>query len=420
MGVYNHADYDWVGVVYPDASHGSYDQAELDLFDVDKRYPSLKSAAVGAKDTVGSALIEVIGSWTNPDTEGSIFNNGWAAYMVTTLTVVNVRPSARWNSVWNPNHYRLDVTVDAFYPWCHNTILLDGVVSNATGDCSHFYIYNAQLGSYTLESCVFTGGTAVLGTNDADSIDKLYIYNSIFSEIGHGTFGTSPTNSTGVIENSTFANVGLIAPSYGLPIIRGANLVGTNNVFYQGVTTDYAKAPVLASASDYNFTDKAWVLLGDNSVNGISDPFLDSANADFRIAETSPLFDAGVIITGVTEDIIGVSRPQGQYHDIGAFEFDAGGQTGVPVSLILLNLVSGSRCVVELASDGTPVLDAIEATGSTLEGSFAYIEDVAVITKVRKSSPGDPIRYRAYKAPGVISSDGLTVFVDQQIDEVLN
>jgi hypothetical protein len=48
--------------------------------------------------------------------------------------------------------------------------------------------------------------------------------------------------------------------------------------------------------------------------------FVNAAAHDYRLAPGSPAIDAGVAISSVTKDRIGVSRPKGAYWDVGAYE----------------------------------------------------------------------------------------------------
>ena len=58
--------------------------------------------------------------------------------------------------------------------------------------------------------------------------------------------------------------------------------------------------------------------------NGTNPGFVDHAGFDWRLAAGSALIDAGVTISGLTTDRLGVSRPQGAANDIGPFEYDSG------------------------------------------------------------------------------------------------
>lgn len=417
MGAYNHVEYDWVGVVYPDAGHGTFDQAELDLFDADKRFNTLNAAYAAAFSQVGNILIEVIGSWTNPDTVGNI---GYLSESLSSnsTTVINVRDSARWNSVWNANCYRLLTSTNTILLWA-NSAGTDYIFDGLVGESLDSRVIGGGGGSFSLKliDCIIRGGESKIayGVYPNTYCTSVDFINTIFYNIST-TSVLLASGTTGTIKHCTFYLPGS-GGDYNFPI-TAAGVIMTNCVLY--VTASAQRDPSVAVGSDYNATNKASGLIGANSIHGIADPFLDAPNNDFRINNTSPLYEAGINLAEITHDIVGVSRPQAQYHDIGAFEYDAGGQTGVPVPINLLNLVIGSRCTVEKASDGTPIVAPIEATDTSVVDSFAYISDVSVVTKVRLSSPGNPVRYRPYTAPGVITSEGLTVYVDQQVDEVLN
>ena len=70
--------------------------------------------------------------------------------------------------------------------------------------------------------------------------------------------------------------------------------------------------------------------------------FTDYANGDFSLVSGSPLIDAGTDLSAVMDsvDIIGTSRPQGDYWDIGAFEYVvSGGTLSIPVAMHHYNLL---------------------------------------------------------------------------------
>lgn len=77
---------------------------------------------------------------------------------------------------------------------------------------------------------------------------------------------------------------------------------------------------------------------GANSLNNISDPFVDSANDDFTHLLTSVLTGAGPTVPYVLTDIVGVSRPQGTNSDIGVYEaVDSGGEEPNLMPLYLIS-----------------------------------------------------------------------------------
>jgi len=62
------------------------------------------------------------------------------------------------------------------------------------------------------------------------------------------------------------------------------------------------------------------------SQNLTTDPkFLNPFANDFHLTASSPAIDAGLTLSDVTTDFDGISRPQGNASDIGAYEFRVGG-----------------------------------------------------------------------------------------------
>jgi hypothetical protein len=45
------------------------------------------------------------------------------------------------------------------------------------------------------------------------------------------------------------------------------------------------------------------------------------ASYDFRLKAGSPALDAGTALANLAADILGTPRPQGNAHDVGAYEF---------------------------------------------------------------------------------------------------
>lgn len=67
-----------------------------------------------------------------------------------------------------------------------------------------------------------------------------------------------------------------------------------------------------------------WQGLGYDKHSIIATPsslFVDPANNDFHLKAGSAAIDAGTSLTGITADLEGVSRPQGNAFDIGCYEY---------------------------------------------------------------------------------------------------
>jgi hypothetical protein len=49
--------------------------------------------------------------------------------------------------------------------------------------------------------------------------------------------------------------------------------------------------------------------------------FISPPTGNFMVYSNSPLIDKGITITTINEDFIGNLRPQGNFYDIGPYEF---------------------------------------------------------------------------------------------------
>ncbi len=119
-----------------------------------------------------------------------------------------------------------------------------------------------------------------------------------------------------------------------------------NNVIYSGSEASAARvlnwagnssnidnnivyAPNANNVWNFNGSSKSWSqwrALGFDAHGKNSDPkFTSVNNKDFSLQETSPGVDAGLAAgSPFNVDIMGVSRPQGQHYDMGAYEFTSG------------------------------------------------------------------------------------------------
>ncbi|MDD3647768.1 MAG: choice-of-anchor Q domain-containing protein [Candidatus Dojkabacteria bacterium] len=134
---------------------------------------------------------------------------------------------------------------------------------------------------------------------DIDFDDNFSVYNNITYNNSFAGIILEANDSTGVeLKNNI-----VFGSNYGLYFDRGGD----------------------AAAIDYN-------LLWDNQENYLdctpgahdisADPlFVDPDSNDFRLQAGSPAIDAGATLSEVTDDIIGIPRPQGSAYDIGAYEY---------------------------------------------------------------------------------------------------
>lgn len=169
--------------------------------------------------------------------------------------------------------------------------------------------------------------------NAAGTIDHVLIYNNIIHITPGKTIWGIIAGDTNVeiYNNSLIIDPGTMIHTLGAVAHHtgAANeLVLKNNIFYGAVPTrGYIDSGYLDVTADYNLyypgavdpEDK-----GSHSKRG-NPQFVSSS--DFHLQSGSPAINAGIAIPGFADDYDGVSRPQGNGFDIGAYEFRG---TGTP------------------------------------------------------------------------------------------
>lgn len=91
--------------------------------------------------------------------------------------------------------------------------------------------------------------------------------------------------------------------------IRTAGTIGTHNTYTNNLTYNNAMGNIS-------------VKYGTPSATITTNPlFVNPTANDFRVKSTSPAIDKGLATYAPSKDILGVARPQGGRHDIGAYEY---------------------------------------------------------------------------------------------------
>ena len=175
----------------------------------------------------------------------------------------------------------------------------------------------------------------------AGGANNIYIKNNIIRAYGGiNTGGTGNANYLYIYNNLWINN---LAFTQFYPMAVGLenvpNAVVKNNIFYnQPYHTIYSSGTVTSQDIDYNlaynsdgstpdcFRVVSFSCKSPAPVHDLwkVDPKFVNPNAgDYHLSAGSPAIDAGVVISSVTNDYAGSSRPQGAGYDIGAFEYGA-------------------------------------------------------------------------------------------------
>jgi hypothetical protein len=137
------------------------------------------------------------------------------------------------------------------------------------------------------------------------------IYNNVVYDADSGISASYNSLNTSIY-NNTIVNIAGGYYSYCVDVHSGSaqGIVVKNNICWQ------------ASSGTVNVEPGATVVLSNNLSSNPT--FQDANNHDYRLQPTSPAIDAGVILSAVPKDALGVDRPQGASYDIGAYEYAGG------------------------------------------------------------------------------------------------
>jgi hypothetical protein len=264
------------------------------------------------------------------------WTTGTSSYIkiYTPVSTSEVGESQRHNGKWSDSKYRLQPSIAGASAEViginSDFIRLEGLQVYAVGntDIQSGMIIYGDGEIYVTHNIVkaslsgdVTAGYGISG--HSTSYGNHYIFNNIVYNWINGTssvVGISGYSSKIVkIYNNTVYNcfIGIRRGGGSNPIIKNNAVFGCNDDLSDILTV-----------LDHNASDD---LDGTNAVDISPCPvesdcwkgmFVDYENGDFRIRDThSVLYDTGVAISDVTDDILGIARPQGDAYDIGAFEY---------------------------------------------------------------------------------------------------
>lgn len=336
---------------------------------------------------------------------------------------------ARHLGKWDVSRYILKVADTAGAIAFSNSVNVevDGlqIQNQGNGTYQGVGISRSNTGSavYIIKNCItwlsnesVTDGNSRQALNLTGNSADNRVYNNVLISTAQFGYGLSTGYSNGKFYNNTVKGFGIG--------IKGDGGEFSNNISIDN-TTPY-------DASGGTFTYNAYDSGTDPGLNGIDISgetvytiFTDPDNHDYSLLETavSVRQKGANYDTIFTTDIAGQTRPAStddpSAWDLGAWHY-SGTAVGDPVDIKIQNAVIGTMILVLDPSDDSQVSAPFSMIADSTTITYEYFNDTLLELRARKSSVGDPVRYRPLTMQGICTNQGLTFYLLQSEDTVLN
>lgn len=376
-----------------------------------------------------SLVLEIQGAWVDSYSNYSTGQalTGFESITITTKINGVSDPDSFHNGRHDTGYLRIETAsgVPCIRTDNLNTVV-DGVDFKATGSSASAFLGTVYA---TIRNCILQG------TLDGVNSEAHRLYNNIVHDCPGIGIGCVAYRSGAVVFNNLVIGCGT-----GISGANSYTCFVVNNCCI-GNTTNWGTAPSAgffannAGASG----DTIWTSSGETSKNVSSSDFVNyvvpvTSSSNFApsgdsVAHTSSsnLVDFAIKHYDwvVDADMLGNPRPSYKngsttYPDIGPIEFDWGyGPEPQQVTLAISGMVEGSILAIYKTSDGSAIISptTIGASGSYVT-TYSYTGNTQIEVVVRKGSSGT--KYLPYSAPGLITSGGFGLVVNQAEDLVLN
>jgi len=230
-----------------------------------------------------------------------------------------------------------NTNVEVQFPLVSNNTLRNGTINRPPGGDNDNTALVLANGSHhnTYENIVIDGGNVSFrdwddglsgdekNSSDDNVLRNLIVKNNL-SGIAFHYFHVN--NHPSAADNNVFENCLFVDLDFLFEIDRAnSNTQLINTIIHdvgayslQRITAN-PLYPIDVSFAHTNFSSVGFAVPAGTSVTQHEPGFVDAAQEDFRLEETSPLVDAGTV-TGAAADIDGVPRPQGLGFDLGPYE----------------------------------------------------------------------------------------------------
>lgn len=189
------------------------------------------------------------------------------------------------------------------------------------------------------------------------------------------------------------------------PDTRGS--LTTYSTTASGFQSDYNIVVNRFTANDGNtlLTLAQWQALGHDTHSQIVAPsalFVDQAANNYHLKSGAPAINAGTTVSGVSEDLDGLARPQGSAPDIGCYEFALATVTSVSAASFAANPLAAEAILAAFGNNLATATAAANTTPlpTTLAGTTVKVKDSAGTERLAPLFFAGPTQINYQMPPG--------------------
>jgi hypothetical protein len=320
----------------------------------------------------------------------------------------------------NPNHNGINIfpkTAESQIDYTGNNVRYN-ILTGATNGINMWHQTNNEVVGNLIYNNISANGVGIhisAMTGDSSTVDaytKIY-NNTIVDNLNHGIRNTNANHLT--IKNNIIAYNGLTA-------IYTSTTTGhdINNNLYDNSSNYRWDGNLYSSLSSWQSAS------GQDSNSSEADPnFADRPNYDYRLtASSTAAIDSGLDLSsdGIVKDLDGISRPQGNGFDIGAYEYGQGGSNTnhnpVAVNDSAATLEDTTVTINVLANDTDVDGDALFLAGvsAPAHGNADIVGSTVVYTPSANYNGSDTFSYTVSDGKGGVASASAAITVNSAID----
>ena len=257
--------------------------------------------------------------------------------------------------------------------------------NNKTTNAQGIYISNGSGGKWEVYGNILVShdghnnGMIILGSGDATAY--LLAYNNTLVGGNNENGQIRIVNCDGV--GSQIKNNIVVSTHSGGSLITAPSTVDRSNIVNNILWNGSTGSNIISYGGNY-YTRTSWINSGGSStIKDINPMFINPGNKDFRLQNGSEGIDNGNNLNSpYNQDIMGITRPQGQNYDMGAYEYTNGNPNPdtTPPEVTGAELLDSMTVIVHFSE---------EVSEATAENSSNYsIEQNIGITSASLSSNG--------------------------------